>query len=335
MADKGLVEAEGRYRSLIEEAPISLWEEDFTEVSKFIDQLRAGGLGDLRRYFENNPEALGECASKVKVLDVNKCTLEQYGARSKQEFFDNLNIFFCDETYPFIMEEVLAIANGETAFEGETVNKTLQGRKLYVFLKWIVSPGNREKYSRVIVSIVDITERKLAEEELRESELKYKVVADNTYDWEFWLSPDGRFIYNSPSCHRITGLSPDELEADPDLLASIVHPEDLPLFHSHLAEERLLDHPGELEFRIVRPDEELRWIHHVCQPVFASHGGFIGMRGSNRDITERKAGKGAPGPHGRIGRFRPHRISRPDGRACPHRRILPYGPGGKPKRQPG
>ena len=141
----------------------------------------------------------------------------------------------------------------------------------------------------MIVSIVDITERKLAEEAPHKSELKYKVVADNTYDWEFWLSPDGRFIYNSPSCHRITGLSPDELEADPDLLALIVHPEDLPLFHSHLAEERLLDHPGELEFRIVRPDEELRWIHHVCQPVFASHGGFIGMRGSNRDITERKA----------------------------------------------
>ncbi len=67
-----------------------------------MDQLRAGGVEDLRGYFKDNPEALGECASKVKVLDVNKCTLEQYGARSKQEFFDNLSRFFCEETYPFL-----------------------------------------------------------------------------------------------------------------------------------------------------------------------------------------------------------------------------------------
>ena len=51
----------------------------------------------------------------------------------------------------------------------------------------------------------DITDRKRMEEALRASETKYRIVADNTYDWEFWRSPEGRFLYTSPSCKRITG----------------------------------------------------------------------------------------------------------------------------------
>jgi signal transduction histidine kinase len=174
MAEKEHTEAEGRYRSLFEEAPVSLWEEDFTEVRGYLDQLRSGGVEDLKGYLQNNPGALGECATRVKVLDVNKCTLELYGARSKQEFFENLSGFFCDESYPFFIEEVLAIANGETAFEGETVNKTLQGGTLDIFLKWIVPSGNLEKYSRVIVSIVDITERRAFERALQETNEQLK-----------------------------------------------------------------------------------------------------------------------------------------------------------------
>ena len=46
--------------------------------------------------------------------------------------------------------------------------------------------------------------------------------------------------------------------------------------------------PHEVEFRVIRPDGTVRWIGHACQPVFAPDGHFLGTRGSNRDITERK-----------------------------------------------
>jgi len=131
-------------------------------------------------------------------------------------------------------------------------------------------------------------ERRKSEKSLREAEVTYRIVADNTHDWEFWVSPEGEFVYTSPSCERVTGHAAAEFAADSDLLLRIIHPEDLPLFEEHRQLVRDEVSAGQLEFRIIRPDGDVRWIGHVCQPVFDSGGGFLGNRGSNRDITDRK-----------------------------------------------
>jgi PAS domain S-box-containing protein len=144
----------------------------------------------------------------------------------------------------------------------------------------------------ILTTLVDITARERAEEALRESESKFRIVADNTYDFEFWLDPDGRYIYASPSCERITGHKPEEFLADPELRFKIAHPEDRQLLmdHSRSAER---EEPGALDHRIIHRDGSIRWIGHVCQPIFDSGGRFLGTRGSNRDITERKRAEDA------------------------------------------
>ncbi|OGW44579.1 MAG: hypothetical protein A2Y66_01185 [Nitrospirae bacterium RBG_13_41_22] len=134
----------------------------------------------------------------------------------------------------------------------------------------------------------EIAKRKKVEDSLRKSEASYRIVADNTYDWEFWLSPEGRFIYISPSCKRITGYGVEEFMADSDLLYRITHPNDKMQLENHRHETMQKMEPGALEFRIIRPDGTFRWIDHVCQPVFDKEGNFLGTRGSNRDITDRK-----------------------------------------------
>jgi len=129
--------------------------------------------------------------------------------------------------------------------------------------------------------------------ELREAELIYRIVADNTYDWEFWVSPQGDFIYNSPSCLRVTGHRVEEFAADPELLIRIIHPEDVRFFLEHRHTVVSGRETGNLEFRIVRPDGEIRWIGHVCQPVFDTEGKYLGTRGSNRDITAQREAQDA------------------------------------------
>jgi PAS domain S-box-containing protein len=122
---------------------------------------------------------------------------------------------------------------------------------------------------------------------LHEVELEYHMVADFTYDWEYWENPDGTLRYVSPSCERITGYPAQQFLADPDLLVELILPEDRQawLQHRRHAGSRK---PGEVEFRIRRQDGEIRWIGHACQPVSDPEGTFLGYRGSNRDITKRK-----------------------------------------------
>jgi PAS domain S-box-containing protein len=122
---------------------------------------------------------------------------------------------------------------------------------------------------------------------LRASEAKYRIIADNTYDWEFWLDPGGLFLYSSPSCKRITGHDAAEFTSDPGLLSRIIHPADRESFKGHRHSNLREKISEEIVFRIIQPDGAIRWVAHVCQPVFDGQGKFLGVRGSNRDVTTR------------------------------------------------
>ena len=134
----------------------------------------------------------------------------------------------------------------------------------------------------------ELTARQQAEAALRESENKYRTIADFTYDWEFWLGPDGQYRYVSPACERITGYTPDEIQRSPHLVEELVHPDDRAAIAAHLKLDASATEPCAMEFRIIARDGAERWIEHLCQPVHDQAGRWLGRRGSNRDITARK-----------------------------------------------
>jgi PAS domain S-box-containing protein len=127
-----------------------------------------------------------------------------------------------------------------------------------------------------------------AEKASHDYETKYRIVADNTYDWEFWLGPEGQYLYVSPSSKRITGYDTEEFLSDSNLLSRIIHPEDLQDFKIHESDIEKQFEMGEIEFRIICKDGRIKWIAHACRPIFDKQGRYLGVRGSNRDITERK-----------------------------------------------
>jgi len=134
----------------------------------------------------------------------------------------------------------------------------------------------------------DITERKAAELALRQSEEKFRTAIDFTHDWEYWLAPDGSFVYISPACERMTGYTPQDFIQQPYLLSEIVYSADRPLMQQHHCD--ISDSPvaANVDFRIVTRSGAVRWVSHVCQPVFNPAGQHLGRRISNRDIHDRK-----------------------------------------------
>jgi len=130
--------------------------------------------------------------------------------------------------------------------------------------------------------------RKRSEEALRRAELEYRTVADFTYGWEYWANPDGTLRYVSPSCQRITGISPQEFVQHPSLTREIILPIDREIWDQHFRESRRGVRAHEIRFRIRKPDGQVRWIEHACQSVSGPQGEFLGYRVSNRDVTERK-----------------------------------------------
>jgi PAS domain S-box-containing protein len=130
--------------------------------------------------------------------------------------------------------------------------------------------------------------RRHVEKKSEEVALRYRTVADFTYDWEYWQYPDGTLQYISPSCKRICGYTSQDLMTNPSLLQDMIVPEDKAAWADHSCNIQKARPSEEILFRIQRPDGEFRWIEHVCQLVFDHQGNYQGVRASNRDVTKRE-----------------------------------------------
>jgi response regulator RpfG family c-di-GMP phosphodiesterase len=189
-AEEKLRQSELRYRTLFENSPISLWEEDFSAIRKFFNELRLQGIMDFKAYLNKHPEAVDECLQRINVLDVNQATVKLYKARSKEELISNLPRIFGSKAREIFKLELLAIADGKREFEGVGINYKMTGEPIYFILRWSISPAYEHSLSRVIVSIFDITERQKAEEQIQ-SQLQ-RLAALRTIDMAITASLDLR-----------------------------------------------------------------------------------------------------------------------------------------------
>jgi diguanylate cyclase (GGDEF)-like protein/PAS domain S-box-containing protein len=162
-----LHQGERRRRHLFEQAPVSLWEEDASQLKAYVDSLRERGVGDLRAYLDAHPEEVAACARRVQVLDVNRATLELYAAKDKQALLGNLDKTFNERSLQVFKEELIALAGGRGRFASEAQTRTLEGRTKEVMVQVALVPGHEEDWGRALVVINDIDARKRAEEEIR------------------------------------------------------------------------------------------------------------------------------------------------------------------------
>ncbi len=142
---------------------------------------------------------------------------------------------------------------------------------------------------KLLGTIHKITDRMKMQEDIFKSESKYRILADNTFDWEYWIDPEGNYKYLSAACERITGYSQKEFIKNPHLLFDIVHSDFKEKIHKHYQHESIKEsRKYKTEFQLTTKKGELRWIEHNCSPIYNNQGKFIGRKGNNRDVTDIK-----------------------------------------------
>ncbi|WP_066458047.1 sensor domain-containing diguanylate cyclase [Castellaniella caeni] len=150
-------------REFFEQAPVSLWVEDFSTIKALFDELRVRGVSDFRTFLDVHPEFVERCLQEVRVLDVNGYTLKMFKAPSQAELLARLNEVFRDEARRSFAEQLIELWEGRTFHQKEVQNHTLQGDLLYIHLQLSIFEGCEHDWSMVLVSLTDITARKKAE----------------------------------------------------------------------------------------------------------------------------------------------------------------------------
>ena len=287
-------ESEARYRRLFESSPVSLWEEDFSDAKKYLDQLRSRGIRDLGRLLSGCPEDTDKCANMVKIVDVNAATLRLYGAKSVDELRGELRKIFTPDFRKGFIEELVALSEGQREFACEFDNRTLSGETKHVSLVLTVIPGFEDTLSRVLVSITDLTDRKKMEEQLRESRDELEQVLATNPAVLYYEEPlpdfsDTVSTFVSESARFVLGFEPEKLLGKSGLSfwRSRIHPDDLARYWAELP---LLWKDGHhiFEYRFLHSDGKYRWITEQYSVIRDAGGRISHSVAVAIDSTERK-----------------------------------------------
>ncbi|MBY8984246.1 MAG: PAS domain S-box protein [Candidatus Lokiarchaeota archaeon] len=266
-AEEKLKSSEWRYRQLFENSPLGLIDLDFSEIKRYIDYLRSLEIDDFEKFLNDHPEEILKCIGKSKVIDVNKKSLDTYKAQSKEDFILRMNQIaqgnynlLTEDVFLHNKKELLDLISGETEYEAEIVSQTFTGETIYLHAKTLILPGSEKTWSNVIVSIVDITNRKITEQKLKESEVKYHQLFETLPDGVVLTDSEGKIIECNSAIENITGYSTSEFIGKTFLELEIYDQNAVNLMErgfKDLFNENKIEF---LEFPFIHKEGKLRWM---------------------------------------------------------------------------
>ena len=291
-AVEALRKSEERYHGFFEDTPIAIWQEDFSELKRHLDELKKQGVTDFREYFASHADALLEYSQMIKIVDVNSAALQLYGAENKEALIKSTDEILSKGEQEHILEVFVAVAEGKTSDSWEDLDETMSGEKIEINLSWSVAPGSEDDYSKVMVTTQDITERRKAERALRQSEARFHALIQNAADLILVIDPDGVIQYASPSSERILGYTDQEFVGKK--FHEWVHPEDLPLAVEALNRRREIagTSTNSIAVRCMHKNGTWRVIEVLGTNLLAEPS-IKGIVMNIRDITERKLAESA------------------------------------------
>lgn len=166
-AEDALRESEERYRVLFASSPNAICIGDFAGIRQYLAALPLPAGQDCATFLKTHPEELANCLGQLRIVEVNQAALALFGVASSAELTECLFTVIGSKATPFTLDGICAVAQGLSSFTHEIVlNHLVTNEDIYGIVQWKVSPGHEEDYQRVIISFVDISERKKIEDAL-------------------------------------------------------------------------------------------------------------------------------------------------------------------------
>ncbi|HTD51424.1 MAG TPA: PAS domain S-box protein, partial [Thermoanaerobaculia bacterium] len=260
---------------------------DITERKEAERALRASEER-YRLLFERNLYGVIRNTLEGKIVDCNGAAARLFGLGSREELIGRniIDLYVEPARRPAIVAKLRrerSIANLELPFRAK------DGSVLWILASLNLTggvPGDPEVIDGVFI---DITDRKRAEEALRESEdfLEKAQEVGHTGSWVSGVGADTRLIW-SKETRRIFGVADDEFDGKVATFYSLVHPEDRDMVRKGIQAALEEGGPYSVEHRIIRPDGSIRWLREQADIVRDDTGRAIRMVGIVQDITERK-----------------------------------------------
>ena len=158
-------ESEEKYRLLFEESPIPYGVIDLSNVKSYIEGLNQIGLKDLQHYIDSVKPYDDNPLSQYKIIDINNATINLFENINKSNVMAEAHKFFNTQLLPLYKKFLTSIIAGASSYEEESKLTLFNGKELDVIWKFNIAPGCENSWSKILMSIIDITEQKKSVEQ--------------------------------------------------------------------------------------------------------------------------------------------------------------------------
>lgn len=290
-AELALRTSEARFRVLFEHSPIGIIEYDYRPTAAWLESLRAAGVTDLERWFDQHPEEVETALSCVAIIGMNAAVLRLVGAGSFEEAVANSRRILMAEALASRRRIFLAVWNGEREAEGELTLHSLDGtvRRLH-FHWWTPVIDGRPAFERTQVALLDLTAARLAERALAAQREQLTVTLRAMAEGVITTDTEGQVQFMNEAAAQFTGWTSELATGRPfEQVCALAtdglerHPQ-IPVTAA-LTQDQAIDLPAHTMLR--RRSGEIRRIEGRCAPMHDLTGRAIGAVLVFRDVTDR------------------------------------------------
>lgn len=287
IAQEKLIQSELQFKSLFQESPIPLWEEDGSCIKDYFEKLDLIGKSRdyVQGFFESNPAVLFEIISKVKVINVNEECLNLYGAKDKYELIQIYSQSMKLSSTKAYMDILIDLSQGLK--KGCTQTKILfpNGREVIIAMAWNIVAGYEESFSRFIISTQDVTASITAQQLIASSEQKLQSII-NSIDgivWEYDMNMS-KFKFISKQAETILGYKTEDWCSIENFWEDHIYIEDRKGAVEFCEANLKTSNSFSFEYRMIAANGALVWFRDIVNVHNQANGNRI-LRGIMIDVT--------------------------------------------------